>query len=36
MVIYDSHIEMEPVSLEDYLPAKAHPDIQKPPYVNFD
>jgi hypothetical protein len=36
MVIYDSHIEMEPVSLKDYLPAKAHPDLQKPPYVNFD
>ncbi len=36
MVIYDSHIEMKPVSLKDYLPAKAHPDIEEPPYVNFD
>ena len=36
MVIYDSHIEMEIVDLSDYLPAKAHPDLQKPPYVDFD
>ena len=35
MIIDDSHIEMEAVDLSDYLPAKANPDLQDPPYVNF-
>ena len=35
MTIYDSHVATKRVDLSDYLPAKINPDIQEPPYVDF-